>query len=36
MGRRYTDLLGELEGQIAPHVTGNLYERHIRPLFLGS
>jgi tagaturonate epimerase len=36
MGARYTDLLSEMEDRIAPHVTGNLYERHIRPLFLGS
>jgi hypothetical protein len=36
MGRRYTDLVDQMEDRIAPHVTGNLYERHIRPLFLGS
>jgi tagaturonate epimerase len=36
MGARYTDLLSEMEDRIAPHVTGNLYDRHIRPLFLGS
>lgn len=36
MGKRYTDLLSEMEDRIAPHVTGNLYDRHIRPLFLGS
>jgi len=36
MGRRYTDLVDQMEDRIAPHVTGNLYERHIRPLFVGS
>ena len=36
MGRRYTDLVDQMEDRIAPHVTGNLYEQHIRPLFLGS
>ena len=36
MGKRYTDLLSEMEDRIAPHVIGNLYERHIKPLFLGS
>ena len=34
MGERYTDLLGACESPIARNVTQNLFERHIRPLFL--
>ncbi len=35
MGRRFTDALEQFEDQIAPHVTANLLERHIRPVFGG-
>ena len=34
LGRRYLDLLEEFEPVIAKNVTGNLFERHIKPLFL--
>jgi tagaturonate epimerase len=34
MGHRYYDLLAEYHATIARNVTGNLYDRHIRPLFL--
>jgi len=34
LGERYTDLLDACETQIARNVTENLFERHIRPLFL--
>jgi tagaturonate epimerase len=34
MGPRYFDLLDEFEDAIARNVTGNLFERHIRPLFM--
>ncbi len=34
MGRRFTDLLESCESDIARNVTENLYERHIRPLFI--
>jgi len=34
MGERFTDMLGTCEETIARNVTGNLYERHLRPLFL--
>lgn len=34
MGARYTDMLDACAGTIARNVTGNLFERHIRPLFL--
>lgn len=36
MGRRYLDLLEKNEAVIARNVTGNLYERHIVPVFLGG
>ena len=36
MGDRYTAALKKHSAQIAAHVTRNLYERHIRPLFLGQ
>ena len=35
MGARYTDALRANEAVIARNVTANLFERHIRPLFLG-
>lgn len=36
MGRRYLDLLEANEAVIAKNVTGNLYGRHIAPVFLGK
>jgi len=36
MGRRFTDTLEKHAEVIADGVTENLYERHIRPLFLGD
>ncbi|MGO9239580.1 MAG: tagaturonate epimerase family protein [Bryobacteraceae bacterium] len=36
MGARYRALLEECAGPIARNVTYNLFERHIRPLFLGA
>jgi hypothetical protein len=36
MGTRYTALLESCETAIARNVTGNLYDRHIVPLFFGS
>lgn len=36
LGERYTDLLDACETIIARNVTGNLFERHIRPLFLAG
>ena len=36
MGERYTNMLDACEPAIARNVTGNLFERHIRPLFFGS
>ena len=35
MGDRYLDLLEANEGIIGKNVTENLFERHIRPVFLG-
>jgi tagaturonate epimerase len=35
MGDRYLRMLQACEPTIARNVTGNLYERHIKPLFLG-
>ncbi|HEV7223241.1 MAG TPA: tagaturonate epimerase family protein [Pirellulales bacterium] len=35
MGDRYLKLLKECEPTIAKNVTGNLYERHLKPLFVG-
>lgn len=34
MGRRYTDMLDACRDQVARNVTANIYERHLRPLFL--
>ena len=36
MGDRYLDMLKENEEVVGRNVTGNLFERHIRPLFLGA
>jgi tagaturonate epimerase len=36
LGRRYLDLLEKFEPVVARNVTENLFERHIRPVFLGS
>jgi tagaturonate epimerase len=36
MGPRFLNALQEYEEIIAKHVTTNIYERHIRPLFLGD
>jgi hypothetical protein len=35
MGNRYLDLLTMMEPIIARNVTGNLFERHIKPVFIG-
>ena len=35
MGKRYTDMLVASESSIARNVTENLFERHIKPVFLG-
>jgi hypothetical protein len=35
MGSRYIDMLRESEESIARNVTENIYDRHIKPLFLG-
>ena len=34
-GARYTDLLNANEAIVAKNVTENIYERHMRPLFIG-
>ncbi len=36
MGQKYLDLLRRFEGPISKNVTENLYDRHIKPLFLGA
>jgi len=36
LGNRYLDLLKANENTIAKNVTGNLFDRHIKPLFLGN
>ena len=36
MGRRYLDTLGECEDAVSRNVTENLYERHLKPLFLNG
>jgi len=36
MGERYTKMLEACEESISRNVTGNLFDRHIEPLFLGS
>ncbi len=35
-GARYTDLLQANEAIVSAEVTKNIYERHLRPLFIGS
>jgi hypothetical protein len=34
MGKRYLDALEKHEATVARNVTENLYERHLKPLFL--
>jgi len=34
MGDRYLDMLEACEPTIAKNVTGNLFERHVMPLFI--
>jgi hypothetical protein len=36
MGNRYLDLLSVMETTIAKNVTGNLFDRHLKPLFIGA
>ena len=36
MGTRYLDLLSLMETTIAKNVTGNLFDRHLKPLFIGE
>ncbi len=36
MGERYTNLLRDCRTAIEENVTANIFDRHIRPLFLGS
>lgn len=36
MGERYLNALDANEAVVAKNVTGNLYERHIKPVFLGA
>ena len=36
MGDRYLDMLKACEATVAKNVTENLYERHIKPLFIGG
>lgn len=36
MGARFTDAVGQNQQLIGPEVTNNLFERHIRPVFVGS
>jgi tagaturonate epimerase len=36
MGSRYLDLLSAMESSVAKNVTDNLFNRHIRPLFIGN
>src|SRR5262249_57363684 len=35
-GETYLDRVRQSNGHIAQNVTGNLYERHLKPLFVGS
>jgi len=35
MGSRYTNLLDACETTISRNVTSNLFDRHVRPLFIG-
>ena len=36
MGDRYLGMLKECEASISRNVTENLFDRHVRPLFLGD
>lgn len=36
MGNRYFDLLTAMERSVSKNVTENLFERHIKPLFIGT
>ena len=36
LGARYLALLSEFQAPISKNVTSNLFERHIKPVFLGS
>jgi tagaturonate epimerase len=36
MGNRYLDLLSAMQSSVAKNVTENLFNRHIRPLFIGQ
>jgi hypothetical protein len=35
MGQRYLDMLEACEPAVARNVTENLFDRHLKPLFLG-
>jgi hypothetical protein len=36
MGDQYLKLLEQMEDTVAKNVTTNLFDRHIKPLFLGA
>jgi hypothetical protein len=36
MGTRYLDLLSVMETTVAKNVTANLFDRHLKPLFIGA
>jgi len=36
MGQRYLNALAKYEDTIAQNVTENIYERHLRPIFMGA
>jgi hypothetical protein len=36
MGDRYLNMLKACEANVSRNVTENLYERHLKPLFIGS
>jgi hypothetical protein len=36
MGNRYLKALEQYESSVAANVTENLYERHVKPLFLAG
>ena len=36
MGNRYLDALEKYEDSVARNVTANLYERHMKPLLVGT
>ena len=36
MGERYLDMLKACEATVSKNVTENLYERHMKPLFIGN